>query len=120
MPQGGIDPGEDPQEAALRELEEETGILSHQVDVEAETEEWVLYDLPDTLLGKVWKGKYRGQRQKWVLCRFRGSDSDVDIETAHPEFSAWTWMPPRELTEQIVPFKRSVYEEVFAAFRDRL
>ncbi len=120
MPQGGIDAGEEPREAALRELEEETGLAPDLVEIEAEMEGWLLYDLPDELLGKIWKGRYRGQKQKWVLCRFRGRDDDIDIETAHPEFSAWTWMAPRELAEQIVPFKRAVYDQVFAAFRDRI
>ncbi len=120
MPQGGIDTGEEPREAALRELEEETGLSPDLVEVEAETEDWILYDLPDDLLGKVWRGRYRGQKQKWVLCRFRGRDSDVNIHTAHPEFGAWTWMTPAELTRQIVAFKRGVYEAVFAAFRDRI
>lgn len=120
MPQGGIDPGEAPREAALRELQEETGIGPDKVEVVSETGDWVFYDLPDELLGKIWKGRYRGQKQKWLLCRFRGRDADVTIETAHPEFSAWTWMAPKDLTRQIVPFKRAVYEEVFAAFRDRI
>lgn len=120
MPQGGIDEGETPREAALRELEEETGVTADLVSVEAETPGWVLYDLPDELLGKIWKGRYRGQKQKWLLCRFRGADSDIDIATAHPEFSDWTWMAPGALVEQIVPFKRAVYDEVFAAFAGRI
>ena len=120
MPQGGIDRGENPREAALREMTEETGISPDMVEVEAETADWVFYDLPDELLGRIWKGKYRGQRQKWLLCRFRGRDSDVNIATDHPEFSAWTWMTPSELTRQIVPFKRDVYAAVFSEFEDRL
>ena len=120
MPQGGIDDGETPHEAALRELEEETGLSRDLVEVEGETDDWILYDLPDDLLGKVWKGRYRGQRQKWFLCRFRGRDDDVNIETDHPEFSAWTWMTPDELIAQIVPFKREVYGAVFARFGDAL
>lgn len=120
MPQGGIDEGEDPREAALRELEEETGVARELVEVEAETADWVRYDLPDELLGRIWKGKYRGQAQKWLLCRFKGRDDDIDIDTAQPEFSAWNWMPPDELLDQIVPFKRDVYERVFREFEDRL
>ncbi len=118
MPQGGIDAGEDAREAALRELEEETGLGRDKVAVLAETEDWLIYDLPDELLGKIWKGKYRGQKQKWVLCRFLGGDDDIDIATAHPEFDAWSWLTPGDLAEQIVPFKRDVYDRVFGAFRE--
>ncbi|WOI56023.1 RNA pyrophosphohydrolase [Palleronia sp. LCG004] len=120
MPQGGIDAGEDPRAAALRELEEETGVPAELVTVEAVTDDWIRYDLPDELLGKVWGGKYRGQEQKWFLFRFKGRDDDIDIATDHPEFSAWSWVQPDELLEQIVPFKRDVYEAVFAAFRDNI
>ncbi|PJE30254.1 putative (di)nucleoside polyphosphate hydrolase [Pseudooceanicola antarcticus] len=120
MPQGGIDPGETPQEAALRELWEETGVQAEKVTVEAETEEWIPYDLPDHLLGKVWGGKYRGQEQKWVLMRFHGTDADVNIATEHPEFSEWRWMPPQDLVENIVPFKRAVYARVLELLGDRL
>ncbi|WP_043773455.1 RNA pyrophosphohydrolase [Roseivivax isoporae] len=120
MPQGGIDPGEGPRAAALRELVEETGVGAHLVTVEAETPGWVRYDLPPELVGKVWKGRFRGQEQKWFLLRFHGSDADIVIETEHPEFSEWRWLPADELVSNIVPFKRTVYEEVVAAFRDRL
>ncbi|MEM9343348.1 MAG: RNA pyrophosphohydrolase [Pseudomonadota bacterium] len=120
MPQGGIDEAETPQRAALRELEEETGVPAGLVDVEAETRDWVRYDLPDDLVGKVWKGRYRGQEQKWFLLRFSGADADVTIETEHPEFARWTWMPPAEVIENIVPFKRPVYEAVLGEFADRL
>ena len=120
MPQGGIDRGETPENAALRELEEETGITRDKISVEAALSGWARYDLPDELLGRIWKGKYRGQRQMWFLCRFRGDDSDVNIATDHPEFSAWTWMSPETLIEQIVPFKRDVYAKVFDEFGEKL
>lgn len=116
MPQGGIDKGETPGEAALRELVEETGVTPDLVDLIAETSDWFTYDLPDHLVGKMWGGKYRGQRQKWVLMRFRGRDDQVRIDTAHPEFGAWRWLTPDEVLEQIVPFKREVYAAVLDAF----
>ncbi len=114
MPQGGIDPGETPAAAALRELEEEIG--TDKAEIVAETADWLCYDLPEHLLGRVWKGRYRGQRQKWFALRFTGSDSDIDIVTRHPEFSAWRWMPLAELPRHIVPFKRGVYEAVAREF----
>jgi putative (di)nucleoside polyphosphate hydrolase len=120
MPQGGIDPGESPREAALRELEEETGVTPDLVAVEAETEEWVTYDLPDELVGQIWKGRYRGQKQKWFLLRFQGSDDQVNIKTEHQEFSRWQWLPTGELVERIVPFKREVYRTVLKAFEAHL
>lgn len=116
MPQGGIDPGEDPHTAALRELVEETGVSPDKVEVLGETPGWVHYDLPPELLGKVWKGRYGGQRQKWVLMRFLGEDADIRIDTDHPEFQEWRWMPAAELLGNIVPFKLGVYEEVLGAF----
>ncbi len=120
MPQGGIDAGEDPRTAALRELVEETGVAADKVQIVAETPDWVYYDLPPELLGKVWKGKYGGQRQKWVLMRFLGDDADVRIDTDHPEFSQWQWMQADALLDNIVPFKRAVYDQVITAFRDHL
>lgn len=120
MPQGGIDPGEDPRDAALRELWEETGVTRDLVTVEAETADWVRYDLPPHLLGRVWKGRFRGQEQRWFLMRFKGADNQIVIETEHPEFSEWTWIDPRDLVEKIVPFKRDVYAQVIAEFADRL
>lgn len=118
MPQGGIDKGEDTRVAALRELEEETGIGANLVEVIAPASRAIKYDLPPELLGKVWKGKYRGQEQHWFLGRFLGTDADVNLE-AHdpPEFNEWRWIDPGLLPDVIVPFKRAVYEEVLEEFR---
>lgn len=118
MPQGGIDEGEDPEQAALRELVEETGISATLVDVIARSREEHFYDLPDELLGKIWKGRYRGQRQWWFLMRFKGSDHDINIETEHPEFSQWQWVSPDRLPQLIVPFKKRLYENLIAEFND--
>ena len=113
MPQGGLDYGELPEEAALRELTEETGVPPDKVTVLAQTRDWISYELPEELLGKLWKGKYRGQEQMWFAMRFLGDDSDIDIATETAEFSQWRWMTPSALIESIVPFKRDVYEAVF-------
>lgn len=120
MPQGGIDPGEDSLTAALRELAEETGIAADKVELVATAEEELLYDLPQELIGKLWKGRYRGQRQTWFLFRFLGEDSDVDIATEHQEFRAWRWADPADLPAMIVPFKRQLYSDVLAAFATHL
>lgn len=118
MPQGGIDDGEDAEQAALRELFEETGIGGALVDIIARSREEHFYDLPDDLIGKVWKGKYRGQRQHWFLMRFKGTDADVNIETDHQEFSRWQWVEPDTLPQLIVPFKRRLYENILGEFAD--
>jgi putative (di)nucleoside polyphosphate hydrolase len=114
MPQGGIDSGETPPVAALREMEEEIGTAA--AEIVAETQDWLRYDLPPDLLGRVWGGRYRGQKQKWVAARFTGTDADIDLATAHPEFDAWQWVEPAELVGLIVPFKRPIYEAVVAEF----
>jgi len=120
MPQGGIDPGEEPWATALRELEEETGIPPHLVERVADVPERLKYDLPEELRGKLWGGKWIGQDQDWYLCRFLGRDSDVNIATKHPEFREWKWIEPRELPELIVPFKRDLYRRLLAEFVDHL
>ena len=117
MPQGGLDPGEEAEAGALRELEEETGITPDKVEIVARCPEELFYDLPEELVGVVWKEKWRGQRQAWFLARFLGEDEDVNLQTAEPEFRAWRWAEPAELPHLIVPFKKKLYEDVIAAFR---
>ena len=117
MPQGGIDKGEDIEAAALRELHEEIGVAEHLVEIIAQGSRPFFYDLPPELLGKVWKGRYRGQEQYWFLGRFLGSDDDINLEAHHPpEFKAWRWVEPAALPDLIVPFKREVYAALVAEF----
>lgn len=120
MPQGGVDEGEDPREAALRELWEETGITADLVTIEAETEGWLPYDLPQDLVPNIWRGRFRGQEQKWFLMRFHGDDDQIDIATEHPEFSEWRWQRLDALVDNIVPFKREVYRALLAEFGPHL
>jgi putative (di)nucleoside polyphosphate hydrolase len=115
MPQGGIDPGEAPRQAAFRELKEEIG--TDKAEILAESQGWLQYDLPVELVGENWGGRYRGQRQKWFVMRFIGRDEDIDLATQHPEFDAWQWVAPLHLPELIVPFKRQLYIDVLAEFR---
>jgi len=116
MPQGGIDPGESPREAACRELEEEIGVGAGLVEIAAEYPDWLTYDLPDDLVGKVWKGRWRGQKQRWFLMAFHGDDADIDLDISHAEFSRWRWVSPEEAVSAIVPFKRDIYRAVLSYF----
>jgi putative (di)nucleoside polyphosphate hydrolase len=116
MPQGGIDDGETAREAALRELEEEIG--TGKAEIIAESKDWLTYELPPELVGVAWKGRYRGQKQKWFALRFTGRDQDITIETEHPEFAEWRWVEFERLVELIVPFKRELYQQITAEFAD--
>ena len=121
MPQGGIDDADDDEWAtALRELEEETGIAPALVERVTNCPERLKYDLPENIRGRLWGGKWKGQDQDWFLCRFLGSDADVNIATAHPEFREWKWIPPERLPELIVPFKRDLYRRLLQEFAAHL
>ena len=118
MPQGGIDEGESPADAALRELREETGIHPSAVELLRESDYWHRYDLPAGLVRRLWSGRFRGQAQRWFAMRYTGPDEGIDIQTEEPEFRAWSWMAHDELIRKIVPFKRDTYTQVFDEFLD--
>tara|TARA_A100001011_G_scaffold357606_2_gene402628 strand:- start:699 stop:1172 length:474 start_codon:yes stop_codon:yes gene_type:complete len=115
MPQGGVDEGEDLISAMKRELSEETGIKN--ITLLKEVEGWSEYELPDYLLGKIWKGKYRGQKQKWFIVRFVGKDNEINLETKNPEFIEWQWVEIDSLPGVIVEFKKKVYENLVPKIR---
>ena len=115
MPQGGVDSGEDFLKAAYRELEEETSIKS--VKLIRELDGMITYELPERLLGIIWKGKYRGQRQKWFIARFLGNDQEINLNTKHPEFIEWKWILPEELPSVIVEFKKDMYLKLLKNIR---
>ena len=120
MPQGGIDKAETPDQAAYRELFEETGITKEKVNKIAESKVWITYNFPDELIPKLWGGKYRGQIQKWFLLKFTGKDADININTAEREFSQWCWTEKSNLLKMIVPFKQAVYLEVINEFKGKI
>ena len=120
MPQGGIDDGEGPLDAAMRELWEETGVTADLVSVMSQTNDWLTYDLPHSIVPRIWKGRFKGQKQLWFLLQFLGEDADIQIETDHPEFSEWRWIDADEMLDSIVPFKRDLYRQVIDAFREHL
>ena len=114
FPQGGIDEGEDPRQTVLREMEEEIG--TDKAEIVAESKGWLSYDLPPEIADKSWKGRFRGQTQKWFCARFTGTDADINLETKHPEFDRWRWMALAEVPALIVAFKRPLYDQVVAEF----
>ena len=120
MPQGGIDAQEIPSIAALREMEEEVGIKKNKVDLLTESKDWYYYSIPSDLAKTLWKGKYKGQRQKWFLYKFKGTEEDINIHTEHPEFSDYKWVTKDFLVPNIVPFKKKIYEKLLLEFKDYL
>lgn len=116
MPQGGIDKGEKPRQALIREVAEEIGNISYEIIAKGSS--WISYDLPDELIGVVWKGRYRGQKQKWFALKFTGDDGDINLNaTSHPEFSEWKWVDIGNLPSLAIPFKRELYEKIAAEFK---
>ena len=120
MPQGGIDAQEIPSVAALREMNEEVGIKKNKVDLLTESKDWYYYSIPSDLAKTLWKGKYKGQRQKWFLYKFKGTEKDINIHTEHPEFSDYKWVTKDFLVPNIVPFKKKIYEKLLLEFKDYL
>ena len=120
MPQGGIDAQEIPSIAALREMDEEVGIKKNKVDLLTESKDWYYYSIPSDLAKTLWKGKYKGQRQKWFLYKFKGSEKDINIHTEYPEFSDYKWVTKDFLVPNIVPFKKKIYEKLLLEFKDYL
>ena len=118
MPQGGIDEGEDVETACFREMREEIG--TNKADILRLHPDWLNYDIPRSLADNLWSGAYRGQTQKWVALRFTGEDTDINIQTEDPEFISWQWLSPDELIQRAVPFKRDVYTNIMAEFKDLL
>ena len=120
MPQGGINDGENAESAAFRELEEETSIGKCDVQLIAESKNWIKYDLPSYLVPQLWNGKFKGQKQKWFLFSYLGQDKEINIETSEPEFSRWRWSSKEQLVKSIVPFKRDVYTTILDEFKQFL
>ena len=114
MPQGGIDAGESPLQACMREMREEIG--TNTAELVSQHDDWLYYDIPLPLADRLWQGRYKGQKQKWMALRFTGDDSDIKIATEEPEFCEWKWLSPHDLVDLAVPFKRDVYQNVLAAF----
>jgi putative (di)nucleoside polyphosphate hydrolase len=114
MPQGGIDAGESPLQACMREMREEIG--TNTAELISQHDDWLYYDIPLPLADRLWQGRYKGQKQKWMALRFTGDDSDINIATEEPEFCEWKWLSPHDLVDLAVPFKRDVYQNVLAAF----
>ena len=114
MPQGGIDAGESPLQACMREMREEIG--TNTAELVSQHDEWLYYDIPLPLADRLWQGQYKGQKQKWMALRFTGDDSDINIATEEPEFCEWKWLSPQDLVDLAVRFKRDVYQNVLAAF----